>query len=386
MQFDPRNLRTAQLLHIVDVVNMVVLNQAEHTAHASHDTGLLTVMDVAASHDMAAYFLLQPSVILAAAYRVALHLCRALHMFAGKIVVILFIIILAQRDSAALAVTDLTVLDDPSLRPVRTHHAVLISRRRSPCGCRLIHVKPTERDISDPRLRGHKTITADINLHLLLIGILTLEIGIDHRTAAVLLRIPLINGILRLPGIGIDLSRNTLLECFRLVELSVVEINGPGMSHHRCEIPVSSNKCGVGIVIAEHTVVHTAHPNVIPILLPGFDLLGSCDHRSQRYLAPVNDAPVLTARVLRIHIFPVNTWRYHHLIPSLCHLSRRTNMLKRHFPGTVSVPWRRRIHINCHKLTLLLYRFIWSLLYTLFVARASPIFKYPLHFGRNLLK
>ena len=278
MQFDPRNLRTAQLLHIVDVVNMVVLNQAEHTAHASHDTGLLTVMDVAASHDMAAYFLLQPSVILAAAYRVALHLCRALHMFAGKIVVILFIIILAQRDSAALAVTDLTVLDDPSLRPVRTHHAVLISRRRSPCGCRLIHVKPTERDISDPRLRGHKTITADINLHLLLIGILTLEIGIDHRLVAVLLRIPLIDGPFLLPGRFINLSLDTLFQRFCLIQLAAIQINRSCMPDYRRKVPVTANIGRIGIITAEHPVIDTADPDIALIMLPVFHLLRSGDH------------------------------------------------------------------------------------------------------------
>ena len=42
----PCNLRSAQLHHIVDVMDVVVLDDAEHTAHPADDTALLTVVDV----------------------------------------------------------------------------------------------------------------------------------------------------------------------------------------------------------------------------------------------------------------------------------------------------------------------------------------------------
>ena len=96
VQLDAGNLRAAQLLHVVDMMDMVILDQGEHRAHAAHDTGLLAVMDVAAAHDMAADLFLQPAVILSAANRVALHLGGALQVLGGKVVVVLRIIELDQ--------------------------------------------------------------------------------------------------------------------------------------------------------------------------------------------------------------------------------------------------------------------------------------------------
>ena len=63
MHLDTGNLGPAKLLHIVDVVNVVVLNDTEHTAHPSDNTGLLTVMDVAAADDMASDVLLRPCLL-----------------------------------------------------------------------------------------------------------------------------------------------------------------------------------------------------------------------------------------------------------------------------------------------------------------------------------
>ncbi len=222
MQFDTGNLRTAQLLHIVDIVNMIVLDQTEYAAHTAHDTGLLTVMDMAASYDMAAHFLLQPAVILTAAHRVAFHLRGTLHMFAGKIVVILFVVIFTQRDTAALTVADLTVLDDPALGPVRSYHTILIGCRRRPCCCGLIHIEATECDITHTCFGRHEAVAAHVDVYFLLIRVLALEVGIDHRLVAVLLGIPLIDGPLLLPGRRIDLALDTLLQRLRLIQLTVI--------------------------------------------------------------------------------------------------------------------------------------------------------------------
>ena len=54
--------------------------------------------------DMAADFLLEPAVILPAAHRVAFHLGGALHVLCIEVHVILRVEVLAQRDTAALAV------------------------------------------------------------------------------------------------------------------------------------------------------------------------------------------------------------------------------------------------------------------------------------------
>jgi len=61
------NLGAAKFLHVVDMVNVVVLDYAEDAAHTSDDAALLAMVDVAAADDMAADILLQPAMVLAAA-------------------------------------------------------------------------------------------------------------------------------------------------------------------------------------------------------------------------------------------------------------------------------------------------------------------------------
>ena len=77
MQLDSGDLRSAKLHHVVDMMDVVVLDQAEHTAHPADDAALLAVMDVVAADDVASHLLLQPAVILPSAHRVPLHLGRA---------------------------------------------------------------------------------------------------------------------------------------------------------------------------------------------------------------------------------------------------------------------------------------------------------------------
>ena len=115
MEFHTRYLGSAQLLHIIDMVDVVILYYAEHAAHASDNSGLLTVVDVAAADNMAPHFLLEPAVVLSAADSVTLHLSGALDVLARKVVVVLRVVILAQGYAAALAVADIAVLNYPAL-------------------------------------------------------------------------------------------------------------------------------------------------------------------------------------------------------------------------------------------------------------------------------
>ena len=94
MEFDSGDLCSAKLLHIVDMMDMVILDQTEHTSHTPHDPCLLTVINVAAAHDMASNLFFQPSMVLSPAYRIPFHLGRTFHMFTGKIMVIFRITIL----------------------------------------------------------------------------------------------------------------------------------------------------------------------------------------------------------------------------------------------------------------------------------------------------
>ena len=114
VKLDAGDLGSAELLHVVDVVDMVVLNGAEDTAHAADDAGLLAVVDVAAADYVVADILLEPPVILAAADGVTLHLGGTLDILGGKEMVILGVEILAERDAAALTVGYLAILDDPA--------------------------------------------------------------------------------------------------------------------------------------------------------------------------------------------------------------------------------------------------------------------------------
>ena len=198
---------------------MVVLDDTEHTAHPSDNTGLLAVMDMAAADDMASDVLFRPAVILSAAYRIALHLGRALYMLSGEIMIVLRVVIFSEGNTAALAVADLAVLNNPSLRPVRTDHTVLISSRRRPCRCCLADIKSTERNVIYACFRRHKAVPAHVDFYFFLRRVFTLEVCVDDRLIFlfVLLGIPFVNRPLRLPGRRINLALDTLLECLCLV-------------------------------------------------------------------------------------------------------------------------------------------------------------------------
>ena len=126
VHFDAGDLRASQLHHIVDMVDVVVLNQGEHTTHPANDAALLAVVDVAPAHDVAAHLLLQPAVILSPADGVPFHLGGAFHVFVGKVVVVFRVVIFAQGNACALGVGDVTVLNDPALGPVGTNHPILV--------------------------------------------------------------------------------------------------------------------------------------------------------------------------------------------------------------------------------------------------------------------
>ena len=156
--------------------------------------------------DVRTDILLEPSVILATAYCIALHLCRALHSVFCEVVVILRIEILTQRDTAAAAMGDFTVLDDPPLTPVRADHTILECRRRRPCGSCLVHGKSGKSDISDTGLTREEAVSSDVDLDLGLIRIFALEVGIDYGLSVFLLTVPLTCGVFRFPGSGILLA------------------------------------------------------------------------------------------------------------------------------------------------------------------------------------
>jgi len=134
MEFNSCHFSPGQLLHVVNMMNVVVFNNRKDTAHTPYNSRLSAVVDMAAAHNMRTHSFFGPAVILGNTYRIPFHLGRAFHMFAGKIIVILLLclMIISQRNPAALAVGNVTVLNNPALAPVRANHTVLIGSRRRP--------------------------------------------------------------------------------------------------------------------------------------------------------------------------------------------------------------------------------------------------------------
>ena len=89
VELDACDFCSAQFHHVVDVVDVVILDRGEDRAHTSDDAALLAVVDVVPSYDVAADVLLEPAVILASADRVALHLRGALQVMVCEVVVVL---------------------------------------------------------------------------------------------------------------------------------------------------------------------------------------------------------------------------------------------------------------------------------------------------------
>ncbi len=99
VELDAGNFRAAQFHHVVDVVDMVVFDDRENSAHTADDAALLAVVDVVAADDVAADVFLEPAVILSSADCVTLHLRGALKMFICEVMVVLGIQVLAEADA-----------------------------------------------------------------------------------------------------------------------------------------------------------------------------------------------------------------------------------------------------------------------------------------------
>ena len=77
------------------MMDMTVLNGGKHRTHASHNTGLLAMMDLTAANDVMTDVLFEPSVILSPAHSVPFHLSGRLYMFCVEVHVILGITVFA---------------------------------------------------------------------------------------------------------------------------------------------------------------------------------------------------------------------------------------------------------------------------------------------------
>ena len=120
------------------------------------------------------------------------------------------------------------------------------------------------------------------------------------------------------------------------------------MADGRRKVPVAAHHGGVGIVSAEHAVVHAVHPDIALILRPAGQHLRAGDHRAQRLLRAVDDARVLAARVAGIHILAINARRDDDLIACHCDLRRVVDVTEGHGLGTVAIPGGADVDIINH--------------------------------------
>jgi len=102
MEFYAGNFGSTKLMHIVYVVNMVIFNDREHATHTTYNTGLFTVMNITSSYYMSANGFLCPTIVLGTAYCITLHLSRTFYMLVEEVVVIVFLGIVTEGNTATL--------------------------------------------------------------------------------------------------------------------------------------------------------------------------------------------------------------------------------------------------------------------------------------------
>ena len=353
VQLDAGDFRAAKLLHVVDVVDVVVLNHGIDRAHTPDDARLLAVVDVAAADDVAADVFLQPTVILPAANRVALHLRRAFEVLFREVVVVFRVVVFAQRNTAALAVRNFAILDNPALRPVRANHAILKRSWRRPCRRSLLDFEAMHRDVPAARFLREEAAAADVNFHLLAVGVLRVEVGIQHGFVAVLLAEPLEGRPLRIPRRLVDFARNALLQRFRLVEHLVVQIHRTRVAHRRRKVPVAENLRRVRIIRTECAVLHAHRPHRALIGRPPLDALCAANHRAQRLDGAIENGRIFRTAAFRIDIFAVHTGKHQHFVTGLGNLGGFADATEGSPEAAVTIMQHGLIDIVNHRVLLL---------------------------------
>ena len=218
VHLDAAGLRAGEVLLVVDVVDMVILDEREHTAQMAHDTGLAAVVNMAPADDVMADVLFGPALDLSQADALPLGLGAVLILFVEPLVVVLRLIVFAQGDAGALGVADLAVLDDPALGPVRTDHSLLIGGGRRPLGGGLADDEPGEGDVVHPGLTGVEAVAPHVDLHILPVGVRSLEVGVQHGIVLLLAGVPAVDGEVRVPGSPVYLGMEHTLQALGLIQ------------------------------------------------------------------------------------------------------------------------------------------------------------------------
>ena len=109
------DLRSCKVLLVVYVVNVIIFNKRENATQVTDNTGLSAVMNMAPPYDVRADVLFCPAFPLCQTNTVALRLRAILVFRLEPLVVVLRLQILAERNTGALRLVNLAVLDYPAL-------------------------------------------------------------------------------------------------------------------------------------------------------------------------------------------------------------------------------------------------------------------------------
>ena len=350
VHFYSRDLSSAKFHHIVDVMDVVVFDDAEDASHAAYDASLLTVMYIVAAYYVAAYVLFEPSVILPAAYGVPFHLGRAFYVFCRKVVVVVRIIVSSQRDPGTFAVHYLTVFYDPPLAPVRADHAVLKSCGRSPCRGGFLHPEAPDSDIVPSCSGRPETLPAYVDLNVFTVRIHALKVRVYHGLIAILilLRVPFIYRIIRIPADIADLSPHTLFKSGSLIHGLIIQIHTARMLIRPGKIPVAIYKRRIRIVVSEQAVIDPCDPDVSGMLFPGGYAFSSRDDRCQRFGAYITNPFILSSGIPRIYILTIDSRGDQHSISGSCDRSSFIYISERSGKTAVTFSLCVYIYVNIH--------------------------------------
>ena len=114
MHLNAANFGSHQILANIDVVDVVFFNQGEDTAQVTNNPRLTTVMNAIAPHDMRANMFFVPAFIRCLTDHVTFRL-RTIFVFPLRpFIVIVWLQVLAKRDTRTFGMRNLTFFNDPS--------------------------------------------------------------------------------------------------------------------------------------------------------------------------------------------------------------------------------------------------------------------------------
>ena len=171
MHLDSADLSAGEIVPVIDMMDLVILYHTEYAAKVTHDPSLPAVVDIAVLYKMRADILFIPAFRLRFTYAVALRLSAILIFCLKPFIIIIGLQIFAERYPRAFGIRNLTVLDDPTLAPVRSDHTFLISSRRSPLRCSFTYPKAGKCYMTDSLFLRIETVLTHIDLYILFIRI-----------------------------------------------------------------------------------------------------------------------------------------------------------------------------------------------------------------------